>query len=346
MSMGMAANKGPTCVVVIGLSVGLAWVFFALRLCERTFISRCWAAEDLLLVAAVLLFTTYSTCATLSVKYGTGRHNVDIEAADLPKALYLWFLCEILYILTTVFVRLSISVFLLRICLQRKYKVIIYGTMAMVMAFSTFYLFLLIFRCSPVNFFWDQYKGESGSCLSAAIISDATIAHSVVSFTADWILAILPMALIWNLQLNRLTKVSIAAILALGLLAGVSTMVRIRYIKYSTITDNFLFETAGVAIWSTVEASLGIIAASAYTLRPLLRALFPVFHSQRCSSQTRGNQNIEMCLPARTVAADGSRSELNGSDDLNQQGCGTIGESSNDRDSGISVLKSFEVNTN
>ncbi|KFY76839.1 hypothetical protein V499_03617 [Pseudogymnoascus sp. VKM F-103] len=197
--MGMAANKGPTCVVVIGLSVGLAWVFFALRLCERTFISRCWAAEDLLLVAAVL---------------------------------------------------------------------------------------------------------------------------------------------------NRLTKVSIAAILALGLLAGVSTMVRIRYIKYSTITDNFLFETAGVAIWSTVEASLGIIAASAYTLRPLLRALFPVFHSQRCSSQTRGNQNIEMCLPARTVAADGSRSELNGSDDLNQQGCGTIGESSNDRDSGISVLKSFEVNTN
>ncbi|KFY32347.1 hypothetical protein V493_00286, partial [Pseudogymnoascus sp. VKM F-4281 (FW-2241)] len=181
-----------------------------------------------------------------------------------------------------------------------------------------------------------EYNGESGSYLSPSVISDATIAHSVVSFTADWILAILPMALIWNLQLNRFTKVSIAAILALGLLAGVSTMVRIRYIKHSTIADNYLFETAEVAIWSTVEASLGIIAASAYTLRPLLRTLFSAFHSQSCPSQNRSNQNVEMRLPARTVAGDGSHSDVVRLDDINQQGCGTIGENRNNSDSGIS----------
>lgn len=46
------------------------------------------------------------------------------------------------------------------------------------------------------------------------------IAHSVVSFTADWVFALLPISLVWNIQLNRPTKISLVAILALGLLSA------------------------------------------------------------------------------------------------------------------------------
>jgi hypothetical protein len=93
------------------------------------------------------------------------------------------------------------------------------------------------------------------------VVPDASYAHSVVSFTADWVLGLLPIAMIWNLQMNRRTKISLACILALGLLlvslnpfilpqiklingsAGVATMIRIPYIRVLTITDDFLYAT-------------------------------------------------------------------------------------------------------
>ena len=53
-------------------------------------------------------------------------------------------------------------------------------------------------------------------------LRNMTIAHSVVSFTADWVLGLLPLALCWTLQINQRTKISLVAILALGLLLVLS----------------------------------------------------------------------------------------------------------------------------
>jgi hypothetical protein len=129
----------------------------------------------------------------------------------------------------------------------------------MVLVFSAFYFFLVMFQCSPVSFFWGQYKGAEGACINPAVVPDASIAHSAVSFTADWILGLLPVAMLWHLQMNTRTKVSVAAILAMGLLyvfippvhcipniscsAGVATMIRVPYIKVLALTQDFLFAT-------------------------------------------------------------------------------------------------------
>jgi hypothetical protein len=88
----------------------------------------------------------------------------------------------------------------------------------MIISFSTFYFFLVLFQCSPVSFFWDQYKGIKGSCINPAAVPAASIAHSVISFTADWILGLLPIVLLWDLKMDTRTKVSVAGLLSLGLL--------------------------------------------------------------------------------------------------------------------------------
>ena len=69
-----------------------------------------------------------------------------------------------------------------------------------------------------MSFFWAQYEGVKGSCINPAAVPDASIAHSVVSFMADWVLGLLPVALLWSLKMNTRTKVSVAGLLALGLL--------------------------------------------------------------------------------------------------------------------------------
>ena len=51
-------------------------------------------------------------------------------------------------------------------------------------------------------------------------------------------------------------------------------MIRVPYIQVLALTDDFLFNTVNVAIWSTVEPGLGIIAAGAVALRPLFRTFY------------------------------------------------------------------------
>lgn len=165
-----------------------------------------------------IFFSTYAACSLSGIKYGTGRHIRNIPVEDVPKALYFWWLCELFYTITTVFIRLSIAVFLLRIAVKPLHRGIIYGALGMVITFSLFYFFLVIFQCSPVTFFWRQYEGEKGVCINPAAVPDASIAHSVISFTADWILGLLPIFLIIHLQMNFRTKASVAGVLSLGLL--------------------------------------------------------------------------------------------------------------------------------
>ena len=63
---------------------------------------------------------------------------------------------RIFYTATTVFIRLSIAIFLIRICIKPIYKIIIYTTMVAITGFSIFYFFLVLFQCSPVSFFWNR----------------------------------------------------------------------------------------------------------------------------------------------------------------------------------------------
>ncbi|KIM98343.1 hypothetical protein OIDMADRAFT_181770 [Oidiodendron maius Zn] len=266
----MAANdEGSKLAGVIGLMLGMTWIFFSLRIYVRTCITKGLRVDDLLLIVSIIFFTIYCACHVLAIKYGVGGHTTDTSLDNLSNIVYFSFLSKLFYILTTVFVRLSIAVFLIRICLERIYRIIIKITMTIVVVFSIFFFFFVLFQCSPVDTLWNQFKGEQGHCMYLPL-RDTTIAHSVVSFTADWVLGLLPIALCWSLQINQRTKISLIAILALGPLAGVATIIRIPYLLLSP--DDFVYRSADIGLCCTIEAGLGIFAASAYTLRPLFRS--------------------------------------------------------------------------
>jgi len=266
---------------VVGLFLGLGWIFFLCRLYVRTSITKNFGVDDLLLVAAAALFTTTGVCIIFGVKYGLGKHHSETEPEVYAQGMKFSYLSELFYILTTLFIRLSISMSLIRISVIATYKIIIYSIIAVVIVFSIAYFFILVFQCSPVDLFWRQFNdGRLGTCVNVDLVEGSTITHSVISFVADWVLGLLPISLIWNLRLKLTTKISLAAILGLALLAGVATMIRIPYIRILAKEPyEYLLSLAPVAVWAMAEAGLGMIAASAYTLRPLFRSVQSAIHS-------------------------------------------------------------------
>jgi hypothetical protein len=85
--------------------------------------------------------------------------------------------------------------------------------------FSIAIIFVFAFQCQPSSFFWTRFLGnENGTCLPPVVIADMTYAHGAITTWSDWTLGILPIFLVWNLNMNPRTKVSVALILSLGAL--------------------------------------------------------------------------------------------------------------------------------
>ena len=71
-------------------------------------------------------------------------------------------------------------------------------------------------------------------------------------------------------------------------------MIRVPYIKVLALTDDFLFATTDVAIWSTVEPGLGIVAAGAVTLRPLFRTFYALSTRNKSSNPITASKHSKL----------------------------------------------------
>lgn len=163
-----------------------------------------------------VLFAFFCSFAITGVYHGTGQHASTLPPAEIPVGLKWWWACEPVYVLSNMALKFSIAVFLLRIAVARVHKVIIWTTVAVIEIYGAFYFFLFVLQCRPSAYFWTQYTGGKGTCINPTITVDATYVYSAISCAADWTLGIIPVFLVWNLQMNPRTKVVVAMILAVG----------------------------------------------------------------------------------------------------------------------------------
>ncbi|KAH6972854.1 hypothetical protein BKA56DRAFT_492464 [Ilyonectria sp. MPI-CAGE-AT-0026] len=271
-----AESRGPQIGAIAYTFVIVSSIATILRVYCRGWVIKAFAADDWLAVAAQILFIVFCSYEITGVRYGTGQHIVNIPEEKIPKAMQMWWTCEPLYVLTNMAIKASIAIFLLRICVHRSHKITIWIVTGVTEIYSLFFFLLFVLQCRPTSLFWLRYTSNppEGSCLDAKVVSNAFYGYSAISCWTDWTFSILPIFLVWKLQMNLRMKISVVLILAAGAIASSATIVRFPYLYSLTDIEDFLYSTSDVAIWSTVETGLGITASGVATLRPLLRTFF------------------------------------------------------------------------
>lgn len=118
---------------------------------------------------------------------------------------------------------------------------------------------------------------HKGSCHDPSFVANSTYAQSGLSIVTDFTYAILPMLIVRKLQMSRYKRVSLSLMLGLGAVASVAVIVRIPYVVHLATTEDFLWQTTDVAIWSCVEPGLGLTILNLVVTRPLFRSIFARF---------------------------------------------------------------------
>ncbi|KAL8411070.1 hypothetical protein RB596_000648 [Gaeumannomyces avenae] len=276
-SLKPGQDTGPAFVGIQGAMLLLSAIAVAARVYTSACLTKIFRFEDGLAVVTLLAFAYLTVVGCIGAAHGMGRHVADVAPDQRVIALFYKYLCMTGYVLVSGLVKFVVGIYLIRLfrnSRQRWQSWTLIALLAMVGIANIFYLFVAIFQCSPIWFFWRRYDppfADAGSCFKPPMALGSTYTVNIVNIVADLALALMPISLMWNAKLDRRTKFSVVGILALGSASSLVTIIRVPYQKQLLSNPEYLRSFIELGNWSSVEIGLAIIASSAATLRPLFR---------------------------------------------------------------------------
>jgi len=122
--------------------------------------------------------------------------------------------------------------------------------------------------CTPIPKAW--HMEMEGTCWPSNVTVIVGIIGCVCSGVLDLVLAMIPWAIIWKLQMRPAEKIGIVVAMSMGIFAAATAFVKSSKISKLAAGD-ISYEIADLAVWSTAEAAVSIMAASLPVLRVLIR---------------------------------------------------------------------------
>lgn len=233
----------------------VSFLVVLLRFYARFVLQKNPGLDDWLVVAAMLpvLGLVVGVCLAEQV-FDFNRHIWDVPMPQfvnqrkvclddrlltmLCKALtvmQITFANEILYVLASGFIKISILFFYRRLTnnsLSRTFIHLVWASIAFVIAYMITFIFTVSFHCSPISAFWYELSPAWVAAHSYHCNNEGAnlLAASVISVLQDFVAALLPIVLFWRLQIPIRQKIVLAAIFAVGFFLCITGILRIYYI--------------------------------------------------------------------------------------------------------------------
>ncbi|KAF2682951.1 hypothetical protein K458DRAFT_432368 [Lentithecium fluviatile CBS 122367] len=247
-----------------------------MRLASRRLVKAPLGLDDLLVFPSLGFCVALSGFAIAETHIaGVGRH-LDVLFVTNPQAIINWLKCgyaiEQLYCTAVVFPKLSILASYLRIFLTRGYRRAAYALAVVVVSNGIAGVVTSLASCQPFSARWQGVEYAALHCID-------TVAYwrwiSFPNILTDVVMIVLPLPVIWGLQMSQKERIGLTLIFLTGGLGLVTSIIRFTiFFNVKALTNDGTFVSADLAIWSLVEPGMYLLAACLPTLRPLILKLF------------------------------------------------------------------------
>lgn len=169
--------------------------------------------DDWVALSAYIFFLALSVCHfIISAPYGYAGHNqANFDSQQLKQFLIIIYADNICYTFCTTTIKAAITLLLRRVFPTRPFHLITAVLGGILVVWGIFVLFFQIFSCTPVHSFWDYMEQEH--CIDTTMFYNG-VAVSNVLF--DSILLILPIPMVWQLQMDLRRKLQVSFVFVLG----------------------------------------------------------------------------------------------------------------------------------
>ncbi|KAF2129007.1 hypothetical protein P153DRAFT_341421 [Dothidotthia symphoricarpi CBS 119687] len=266
------------------------------RLWVRIFLQRTPGWDDWLMLIATVRCTFLMTAAELTIADTNpfDRHVWDTEVFRNPEKIVLsrkYVLAILCFFCTTSgLIKVSILLFYRRLsarAVSNNFRWATWLSIGFIVAYTIALTLAPLFGCNPISAFWDQgnpiwvKQGHKFHCFDEG--ADIFVA-GLLSAIQDFITAILPSFLYWNLQISLRQKIPLIGIFALGY--GVVALASLRaYYCWRIYYDTYdvSWETWKLFVVTMLELHVGAFCANA----PAMKVFFWHFFRHKFPSGSR-----------------------------------------------------------
>ncbi|KAI0013030.1 hypothetical protein F4779DRAFT_565232 [Xylariaceae sp. FL0662B] len=250
----------------------LSTVSVVMRIYTRLCVSRVkLGVDDYLCLFSFGATASFSGLLFASFSWGIGRHIWDEPVAWLVSGLKFETIAAQIYLVAATSIKLSLLFLYRRIFnLQTKAKFFVNAGIVVVLLVNIALLLAIIFFCIPVQKAWDN--SIEGKCTSPAPVSYFT---GVWNAVVDIYVLVLPIPLLWGLNMGPRRKLRLGAVFGIGIFACAASLVRLGMTPLLQSDLDATYNIATVSVWATLEINVGLICSCLMLLPAFLRHHVP-----------------------------------------------------------------------
>ncbi|KAM0321744.1 hypothetical protein ACHAPQ_009284 [Fusarium lateritium] len=294
----LAESRGPVIRTVTWLGVIIPFIFVVLRVYTRLFVRKVFGLDDWVIVFAMVLLIVYGAIIEAAVQKGLGRHLTWVITTNPENAVPLALLGQVsqpFVVMSCALGKTSFSISLMRLAAQRFIHRFLWFIVVTMITLHILISIIIFVRCKDPRTTWNP-----------AIVSECWdpetylgVMYFIGSYSAatDFILALLPWAMLWNLNMRNKEKFGVAVAMSLGVFAGAIAIIKCTKLKANATSIDPTFDVGELLLTAGAENALIIMAACIPTLRPILRKVFPTSAKSSENSHRLNNINNIMFVP-------------------------------------------------
>ncbi|RDW70524.1 putative integral membrane protein [Aspergillus mulundensis] len=276
--------------VVVITFIPVVLLTLILRAYMRGRVMKALGWDDGLMILAFGFYILHVACVIGGSYYGLGRRigfGTNFERIAVA-VKYMW-IAQLGYGVATVICKISVCMFLMRLTVKPSQIRLLWMLLGYTVIQGLYVIIADLVRCQPISYTWNQMTMDprfTGTCITDTqnkIIAYVATGNLLIIDISLGI--ILPVMIVWGLQMPKATKIAVLSILCLTVSATVAIIVRIPYMDGYAESDA-LYAAVDMLTWAYIELSLGIIAGNLATLGPLFRTWFGLASSRGNSAST------------------------------------------------------------
>ncbi|KAJ5559067.1 hypothetical protein N7535_009068 [Penicillium sp. DV-2018c] len=265
----------------------LALLAVCLRFYVRFRTKRAPWGDDYAVLISVLLTAVYAGLTIAQTRWGMGLSQAYFPPENIVPFSKIQYAGGPVYTLNLLAFKLALLMSYYRIGgFVKSYRVTIVIAIVICAATQVVFTFIMSLECRPISKQWDVTV--SGKCIEVVSFYYGT------NLGFDVAIIILPLPVLWKLQLDRKQKYVLIGMFGLGFFVTIIQIIRIFSVKnLKTVTDS-----QGLILWSIVEVSLGAIITCIPTFSPLFKSFANTVTSYR--NQSLGRSYVLGSVPDGT----------------------------------------------
>ncbi|KAH6637376.1 hypothetical protein C7974DRAFT_140301 [Boeremia exigua] len=248
-------------VVVSVLGAAIAIPICLIRMYTKRCILKNLGWDDYNIAVATMLALGFSIYVCYQTTNCLGLHKWDCPAPKFDALMKIAVTVgPVLFNLTTMFTKVSLGLFYLQVSpFQTGLRVVVYTVMCVSIIHGVLNALGFTWLCQPAEKYW-TFSITTGKCVN---LNQYILATACINAATDLILLVLPIFILYELQLPLRRKIGAALLLMTGSFICILSLIRVGQVAHSTrvVSADGTWVMVTYMIWLLIELWLGIICA-------------------------------------------------------------------------------------